>query len=168
MRIHSESHQSKEITLKKKQFAVGAAVILGLGGVVFAQQSEFQAKIQEDLDGYKTQIIDNCGSPKSLTLKWNGKLAVNPRESEKPDYTAVSTLCTSALEGTSYACQDNKVFKAAIGKVSTITCTMGKGTIGYKLAGNALTFTIDPSYTKNNAAGQRDDLVKKMKKEIDN
>jgi hypothetical protein len=154
--------------LKKQQVAVGIAVVLGLGGVVYAQQSEFQEKLQEDLDGYKTQIIDNCGSPKTLTLKWNGKLAVNPRESEKPEWNAVSTLCTSALEGTVNACQSNKPVKAAIGKVSKIVCTMGKGTIGYKLAGGTLTFTVDPSYTKNNAAGQRDDLVVKMKKEIDN
>lgn len=154
--------------MKKHQVAVGVAVVLGLGGVVFAQQSEFQEKIQEDLDGYKTQIVDNCGSPKSLVLKWTGKLAVNPRESEKPDWNAVSTLCTSALEGTSGACQSNKPVKAAIGKVGTIVCTMGKGTIGYKLAGKTLTFTVDPSFTKNNAAGQRDDLVVKMKKEIDN
>ena len=153
--------------MKKQQIAVGVAVVLGLGGIVYAQQSEFQEKIQEDLDGYKTQIIDNCGSPKSLVLKWNGKLAVNPRESEKPDWNAVSTLCTSALEGTSNACQSNKPVKAAVGKVSTIVCTAGKGTIGYKLAGNTLTFTVDPSFTKNNAAGQRDDLVTKMKKEID-
>jgi hypothetical protein len=146
---------------------VGIAVVLGLGGVVFAQQSEFQEKIQEDLDGYKSQIIDNCGS-KSLTLKWNGKLGGNPRESEKPEWNAVSTLCTSALEGTVNACQSNKPVKAAVGKVTTIVCTAGKGTIGYKLAGATLTFTVDPSFTKNNAAGQRDDLVLKMKKEIDN
>jgi hypothetical protein len=153
--------------LKKHQVAVGIAVVLGLGGVVFAQQSEFQEKIQEDLDGYKSQIIDNCGS-KSLTLKWNGKLGGNPRESEKPEWNAVSTLCTSALEGTVNACQSNKPVKAAVGKVTTIVCTAGKGTIGYKLAGATLTFTVDPSFTKNNAAGQRDDLVLKMKKEIDN
>ena len=54
-----------------------------------------------------------------------------------------------------------------VGKVTTITCTAGKGTIGYKLAGAALTFTVDPSFTKNNAAGQRDDLVTTMKKNID-
>jgi hypothetical protein len=153
--------------LKKQQVAVGIAVVLGLGGVVYAQQSEFQEKIQEDLDGYKAQLIDNCGSPKSLTLKWNGKLAVNPRESEKPDYNGVSTLCTSALEATVNACQGNKPVKAAVGKVTTIVCTAGKGTIGYKLAGATLTFTVDPSYTKNNAAGQRDDLNTKMKKDID-
>ena len=152
--------------MKKHQVAVGIAVVLGLGGVVFAQQSEFQEKIQEDLDGYKSQIIDNCGS-KSLTLKWNGKLGGNPRESEKPEWNAVSTLCTSALEGTVNACQSNKPVKAAVGKVTTIVCTAGKGTIGYKLAGSTLTFTVDPSFTKNNAAGQRDDLVVKMKKEID-
>jgi hypothetical protein len=153
--------------VKKQQIAVGVAVVLGLGGVVFAQQSEFQGKIQEDLDGYKNQIIDNCGAAKTITLKWSGKLAVNPRESEKPEWNAVSTLCTSALEGTVSACQSNKPVKAAVGKVSTIICTAGKGTIGYKLAGKTLTFTVDPSFTKNNAAGQRDDLVLKIKKGID-
>ncbi len=154
--------------MKKHQAAVGIAVVLGLGGVVFAQQSEFQEKIQEDLDYYKKQIVENCGAPESLTFKWNGKLGGNPRESEKPDWHSVSTLCTSALEGTVNACQSNKVVKAAVGKASTIVCTAGKGTINYKLAGKTLTFTVDPSYTKNNPAGQRDDLVKKMKKEIDN
>ena len=153
--------------MKKHQVAVGVAVVLGLGGIVYAQQSEFQEKIQEDLDGYKSQIIDNCGSPKGLTLKWTGKLAVNPRESEKPEYNAVSTLCTSALEATVNACQSNKPVKAAVGKVNTIVCTAGKGTIGYKLAGATLTFTVDPSFDKNNPAGQRDDLVTKMKKDID-
>lgn len=152
--------------MKKKQIAVGLAVVLGLGGVVYAQQSEFQAKIQEDLDGYKNQFIDNCGSPKSLTMKFNGKLAVNPRESEKPEYNSVSTLCTSALEGTVSAC-NNKPVKAAVGKATTVVCTAGKGTIGYKLAGTTLTFTVDPSFTKNNPAGQRDDLVTKMKKDLD-
>ena len=153
--------------MKKQQLAVGLAVVLGLGGIVYAQQSEFQEKIKEDLDGYKSQLIDNCGSPKSLTLKWNGKLAVNPRESEKPDWNAVSTLCTSALEGAVSACQSNKPVKAAIGKVSSIVCTMGKGTVGYKLAGSTMTITVDPSFTKNNPAGQRDDLVTKLKKDID-
>ena len=166
MRIHSEAI-TKEPTLKKQQIAIGVAVVLGLGGIVYAQQSEFQGKIQEDLDGYKNQFINNCGSAKTVTLKWTGKLAVNPRESEKPEYNAVSTLCTSALEGTVYACQDNKPVKAAVGKATTIVCTAGKGTIGYKLAGTTLTFTVDPSFTKNNPAGQRDDLVLKMKKEID-
>jgi hypothetical protein len=153
--------------LKKHQAAVGIAVVLGLGGVVFAQQSEFQEKIQEDLDYYKKQIVENCGAPESLVFKWNGKLGGNPRESEKPDWHSVSTLCTSALEATVNACQSNKPVKAAVGKVSTIVCTAGKGTINYKLAGKTLTFTVDPSYTKNNPAGQRDDLVVKMKKEID-
>lgn len=153
--------------MKKQQVAVGVAVVLGLGGIVFAQQSEFQDKIQEDLDGYKTTLIDNCGSPKSLVLKWNGKLAVNPRESEKPEWNAVSTLCTSALEGTYGACQSNKPVKAAIGKVTNVICTMGKGTISHKLAGTTLTILIDPSFVKNNPAGQRDDLVVKLKKDID-
>ena len=68
MRIHSEAI-TKEPTLKKQQIAIGVAVVLGLGGIVYAQQSEFQGKIQEDLDGYKNQFISNCGSAKTVRIR---------------------------------------------------------------------------------------------------
>ena len=152
--------------MKKKQLVIGTFILL-TGGVVFAQQSEFQGKIQEDMDGYKAQITSNCGS-KGLNMKWVGKLAVNPRESEKPDYNSVSTLCTSGLDSMSQTCQGNKVVKDAFGKINSVVCTYGKGTLDFKIAGGTITFTVDPSYTKNNASGQSYDLVAKIKKTLDN
>jgi hypothetical protein len=154
------------ITLKKQQLAIGTFILLA-SGAVFAQQSEYQAKIQEDMDGYKAQINSNCGS-KGPSMKWVGKLAVNPRESEKPDYNAVSTLCTSALDGMSQTCQNNKPVKTAFGKISSVVCTYGKGTLDFKIKGSEITFTVDPAYTKNNASGQETDLVTKFKKTLDN
>jgi hypothetical protein len=158
--------QPKELPLKKQQLAIGAFILLA-GGAVFAQQSEYQGKIQEDMDGYKAQIVSNCGSPKSLGMKFAGKLAVNPRESEKPDYNAVSTLCTSGLDAMALTCLANKPVKAAFGKISSVVCTYGKGTLDYKIKGGELTFTLDPAFTKNNASGQEADLVTKMKKDLD-
>ena len=133
-----------------------------------AQQSEFLQKLQEDMDYYQKQIVENCKAPDKLAMKWTGgKLKGNPRETLEGQYSAVSTLCTSALEGLNSSCQDNKVVASKISKVSTINCTVGKGTIGYKLKGGDLTFSIDTAYDKNNPAGQRDDLVKKLKAELD-
>jgi hypothetical protein len=143
------------------------AVILGGGGVVLAQESEFQAKLQEDLDGYKAQIVGNCGASDKLVLKWEGKLGSNPRESEKPEYNAITTLCTSALDGLAQTCQSNGPVKKAAGKVTKVACTRGKGTIGYTLKGATITFTVDPAFTKNNPAGQESDLVEKLKKDLD-
>jgi hypothetical protein len=153
--------------LNKKVIAGVSGIVLALGAVALAQQSEFQAKIQEDMDGYKPQVIDRCGTTKSLTMRWIGKLAVNPRESEKPDWFAVSTLCTSGLDGLYQTCQTNAPVKAAISKVKTVSCTMGKGTLNFKLSGSEMTFTVDPSFTKNNPAGQESDFVERLKKELD-
>lgn len=153
--------------MNNKVVAAVGGIVLAMGAVALAQQSEFQAKIQEDLNGYKKQVIENCGTTPSLGMRWVGKLAVSPRESEKPDWNAVSTLCTSALDGLYQTCQGNGPVKAAISKVKTVTCTMGKGTINYKLTGGEITFTVDPSFTKNNPAGQESDLVAKLKKDLD-
>jgi len=153
--------------LNKLLVAGVSGIVLAVGAVALAQQSEFQAKIQEDMDGYKPQVIDRCATTKSLGMRWIGKLAVNPRESEKPDWNAVSTLCTSALDGLYQTCQTNGPVKAAISKVKTVTCTMGRGTLNYKLSGAEITFTVDPSFTKNNAAGQESDLVERLKKDLD-
>lgn len=149
------------------KMGIGASVLL-VASVALAQESEFQGKIQEDLDGYKAQLVDACGMSDKLTLKWNGKLGGNPRETATGNYSAVSTLCTSALEGLHSTCQDNKVVKKAVGKVTSIVCTKGTGTISYKLSGGTLTFAVDGKFDKNNPAGQRDDLVSKMKKDLDN
>ena len=145
-----------------------AASLVAFTTLAFAQQSEFQDKIQEDLDSYKSRIVNNCGTDDKLALKWTGgKLANNPRESTKPEWHAVSTLCTSALEAVENACGGNKVVKSKLSKLQVVACKTGKGAIDYKLAGTQLTLTIDPSYTKNNPAGQRDDLDKKLRNKLD-
>src|SRR5262245_12682711 len=166
MQILCEPSTKGEL-LNKKLVAGISGIVLAFGAVALAQQSEFQAKIQEDMDGYKKQVIDRCGTTQSLAMRWVGKLAVNPRESEKPEWNAVSTLCTSALDGLYQTCQNNGPVKAAFSKVKTVTCTMGKGTLSYKLGGGEVTFTVDPSFTKNSPAGQEEDLVTKLKKDLD-
>jgi hypothetical protein len=131
-----------------------------------AQESEFKGKLQEDLDGYAKSVLNGCGATVKVT--WGGgKLGFNPRESEKPEWNSVSTLCTSALEAVESACLNNGAVKEKLAKLTTVTCSKGKGTIGFTLKGATLTLTIDPSFAKNNAAGQRDDLVKKLKKDLD-
>jgi hypothetical protein len=140
--------------------------LLTVGTLVFAQQSEWQDKIQEDLDGYKARIVENCGTSDKLTLKFEGKLTCNPRENCGKEYGSVSTLCTSGTDALN-VCQNNKVVKKAMGKVTSIVCTKGKGTLSYKLAGGKLTFAVDPAYEKNNASGQENDLVEKMKADLD-
>ena len=144
------------------------ATIFAFTSLAFAQQSEFQGKLQEDLDVYKDRIVANCGTSDKLAIKWTGaKLAGNPRESTKPEWNSVSTLCQSGLEAISSACQNNKVVKQKLAKLQTIGCKGGKGAIDFKLAGSTLTLTIDPSYTKNNPAGQRDDLDQKLRNKLD-
>lgn len=142
--------------------------LLAFTTLAFAQQSEFQEKLQEDMDSYKSRIVNNCGTDEKLAMKWTGgKLAGNPRESTKPEWNSVSTLCTSALEAIEYVCNNNKVVKSKLSKLQVVACKPGKGTLGYTLAGTQLTLTLDPSYTKNNPAGQRDDLVAKIKSKLD-
>jgi hypothetical protein len=149
-----------------KKVTLGALFLL-FGSVAFAQESEFQDKIQEDLDGYKSQTVSNCGTSDKLTLKWTGKLGFNPREIKEGDYSSPSTLCTSGLEGLNSACQSNRVVKKAIGKVTGIVCQRGTGTLGYTLKGSTLTFIVDPKFDKNNAAGQRDAFITKLKDDLD-
>ena len=115
--------------------------LLAFTTLAFAQQSEFQEKLQEDLDSYKSRIVNNCGTDEKLSLKWTGgKLAGNPRESTKPEWNAVSTLCTSGLEAIENACGGNKVVKSKLSKLQVVACKPGKGTMGYTLAGSQLTF----------------------------
>src|SRR5262249_26786013 len=120
----------------------------------FAQESEFKAKIKEDLDGYKERIESSCGV-KLKAIEWSGgKLGHNPRESEKPEWNGISTLCTSAADALTQACVANEPVKKAMSKLTKVECVKGKGTIAYKLKGSTITFTIDPSFTANNPAGQ--------------
>ena len=142
-----------------------AATCALLATAALAQESEFKAKLQEDLDGYKSSLESSCGIKPAV--EWaGGKLGYNPRESEKPEWNAISTLCTSALEGLATACNNGAV-KEALVKVTKVECSKGKGTAGYTLKGSTLTLKVDPSFTTNNAAGQRDDLVTKLKKDLD-
>jgi hypothetical protein len=140
--------------------------VLVFCSIAFAQQSEWQDKLQEDLDYYKKQLVSECGAAESIALKWDGKLACNPREICDKDYAAVSTLCTSGLDGIRNTCQSNKVVKKEMAKVSTFTCSHGKGTLSYKLAGSKLTLYVDGAH-KDNAAGQEDKFVTKLKKDLD-
>jgi hypothetical protein len=130
-----------------------------------AQESEFQKKIQEDMN----DRIDDVQSACKITVKmrWSGKLGFNPRESEKPKWNAVSTLTTSGIMAVEDACRSNAAVKKAVSKVKTIEAKKGKGTISYKLAGAKLILTVDPSYTKNNPAGQQNDLMNKLVKDLD-
>ena len=142
------------------------AGVLALGGIALAQESEFQGKMQEDMDGYKAQIHDACGTTDKLVMRYDGKLGSNPRETKDGDYTAVSTLCTSGLDAIHDACT-NKVVKKALAKVTTFVCTKGKGTLDYTFKGGTFTFKLDPAFNKNNAAGQESDFEEKLKKDLD-
>jgi hypothetical protein len=158
--------------MKLVKFGIVAGIVTlsglsGLSGVAHAQESEFAGKIQADMDGYKDRIVTDCGTTPKLVLRFDGKLGSNPRETKDGDYSSVSTLCTSALEGLQTACHDNKVVKQAVSKVATLVCTRGKGTLDYKIKGGTITFTLDTAFDKNNAAGQTNALVDKLKKDLD-
>ncbi len=140
---------------------------LTISSIAFAQESEFQGKIQEDLDGYKAQTISSCGMGPGLTLKYNGKLGSNPRETAKGNSSGVSTLCTSAVDGLGDACRNNAVVKGKMNKLTAIVCQPGHGTIGYAISGSTITFSVDPTFSANNVSGQESDLVTKMKKDFD-
>jgi len=152
--------------MKLVKFGIVAGIVT-ISGVALAQESEFQGKIQADMDSYKERIVTDCGTTPKLVMRFDGKLGTNPREIKDGDYSDVTTLCTSALEGLQTACHDNKVVKQAASKVATLVCTRGKGTIDYKIKAGTITFTLDTAFDKNNAAGQRDALVDKLKKDLD-
>jgi len=86
--------------MRKVQLAV-VTMVLGAGTVVFAQESEFQNKMQEDLDFYKPQFVSKCHTSDAITFKFAGKLGANPRE------TRVSISCTQAVEAALYSCDTN-------------------------------------------------------------
>jgi hypothetical protein len=145
---------------------------LGIGAlfifttVAFAAESENQDKMQEDLDSYKERIVSNCGAAAKLTIKFDGKMGGNPRETPEGHYSSLSTLCQSALDATYNSCH-NRVVKKEFAKLTSITCTRGTGTMSYSFKGSSLTFKVDTKFDKNNPAGQQSDLEKKMKDDID-
>src|ERR1041384_3230220 len=133
--------------------AIGMRIGLGMlvlftGSVALAQESEFQNKMQEDLDYYKPQLINNCGVSDKLTIKYIGKLGSTPRE-RQGDGTAPSTLCSTALDAVVYSCQTSEPVKKVMSKLTSVVCTGGSGALNYKLAGGALTLTIDPTHKHN-------------------
>jgi hypothetical protein len=144
---------------------LGVLLVALASAAAFGQESEFKAKMQEDLDGYKSQLESSCGIKPSIA--WTGgKFGHNPRESEKPEWNALTTMATSALDAVAQAC-NNAVVKEKLAKVKKIEVKKGKGTLGYALKGDTLTLTVDVSFTDNNPAGQDSDLVEKLKKELD-
>jgi hypothetical protein len=140
---------------------------LTISSIAFAQESEFQGKIQEDLDGYKAQLVSTCGTAPGLTLKYNGKLGSNPRETQKGNYSAVSSLCTGAVDALGDACRDNAVVKKNASKITSVICQPGHGTIGYSLSGSTITFSVDPAFTGDNVSGQAGSFATKIKKDMD-
>lgn len=152
-------------TLSK--IATGSLLLVTSSLAFAGGESEYQDKMQEDLDTHKPRIIEKCGTTAKLAVKWNGKLGSNPREVQNGDYSSVGTLCQSALDATDYVCATNRVVKKAFSKLTSITCQRGTGTIGYSFKGGTLTFTVDGKYDKNNASGQQADLVEKLKTDLD-
>lgn len=149
------------------QFGVVALMVAGLASVAFAQESEFKDKMQEDLDGYKPQLESSCAFKGKV--EWTGgKLGHNPRESEKPEWNSLSTLCTTALDTLSNTCVVNKPVRQIARGLKSIQCKRGKGTINFKREGGVLVFTVDARYVKNNAAGQGTDLAQALKTAFDN
>jgi hypothetical protein len=141
--------------------------VIATTGIVVAAESEFQDKMKEDLDGYKAQIIEGCGTTDKLDIRWEGKLGSNPRETQKGDYSSVGTLCTSGTDAIHSACINNKVVKKALSSLTAITCSRGKGTLSYSLKGGTLALKVDASYDKDNAAGQEDKFLNKLKDDLD-
>jgi hypothetical protein len=143
------------------------ALVLFTGSVALAQESEYQNKMQEDLDYYKPQLVNNCGVSDKLTIKYVGKLGSNPRE-RKGEGTAPSTLCGTALDAVVYSCQTNEPVKKVMAKLKSVVCTGGSGQLDYKLRGTDLTLTIDPTFKHTGPpATPKDALVAKLKKDLD-
>lgn len=140
---------------------VTATSLLAVSVVAFGQASELRKRIQEDLDSWKPEFVSSCGNTDKLTFKFDGKLA------SEDEIRSVSTLCSAAFEGAVYTCRENEAVKKVIGEVTAISCSKGAGTIGYKLVRGNLTLTVDPTYVKNSPSGQRDDLVAKLRKDLD-
>jgi hypothetical protein len=145
------------------------ALVLFTGSVALAQESEYQNKMQEDLDYYKPQLVNNCGASDSLTIKYVGKLGSNPRERKPDNNWSPSTLCGMALDAVVYSCQTSEPVKKTMAKLKSVVCTSGSGNLDYKLRGRDLTLTIDPTFKKKDGSSStpKDDLVAKLKKDLD-
>ncbi len=141
------------------------AVVVVLSLPAFAQESEFKAKLQEDLDKGVSSVSNGCGATVKVTWE-GGKLGFNPRQNEKPEWHSVSTLCGMGTDAIESACLNNAAVKAQLAKLTKVSCTKGKGTLSVKVVKDTLTISIDPSFG-NSPADQRDALVTKLKKDLD-
>lgn len=144
------------------------ALVLLSGSFAFAQESEYQNKMQEDLDYYKAQLVNNCGVTDKIAIRFVGKLGSNPRE-RKDDQFAVSTLCSMGMDAVVYSCQTNAPVKKTMSRLTNIVCTLGSGEISYKLRGGDLTVAVDTKHTYPNDGGRgpKEILVAKLKKDLD-
>jgi len=152
--------------MSNKPLVLAAVGLAAVAGVAFAQQSEFQSKIAADMKAYQPRIVRNCGASDRLEMRFEGKLDANPHQTAPGDKFGVSTLCTAGLAAVEYVCNNNKVVASALSKVTDITCLRGTGALSYKLAGSHLALFFDATYDKNNSGGQRDDLVKALKRDL--
>jgi hypothetical protein len=143
------------------------AIVLLSSSFASAQESEFQHKMQEDLDYYKPQLVNNCGVTDKIEIKYVGKLGSNPRES-KGDGWAPSMLCGMGLDAVVYSCQTSEPVKKVMSHLTNVVCTAGSGPISYKLRGGDLTLVVDASYRNTkSSASPKDELVAKLKKDLD-
>jgi hypothetical protein len=153
--------------MSKKPLVLASVGLAAIAGIAFAQQSEFQAKIAADMKAYQPRIVRNCGASDRLEMRFEGKLDVNPHQTAPGDKFGVSTLCTAGLAAIEYVCNNNKTVASALSRVTDITCVRGSGPLSYKLAGSHLALLFDATYDKTNSGGQRDDLVKAFKRDLD-
>jgi hypothetical protein len=154
--------------LRTIKFGV-VAMILSVGAAAIAAgESEYQAKLQEDLDYYKPQMVNNCGVADGIAIKFVGKLGSNPRESQGDNW-GVSQLCSQAIEAVVYSCQTSEPVKKAMTKLKSMVCTRGSGELGYSLKGSEITLTIDVTHRdkKNTGLSPKDHLVDKLKSDLD-
>jgi hypothetical protein len=138
---------------------------LAMGAPAFAQQSEFQQSIHDDLNNYQKDIAKDCGSTDKLTIDWVGKLANAPRDPEQKGWHTVTELGTSAVHALWTSCS-NKAVAKAMSKMTAIVVTRGTGDPTFKFDGSKVTLTIDPSNTKDTPT-QHAALVDQIKKQLD-
>ena len=155
--------------MNKRTVKIGVvALVLGVAAGAFAQQSEYQNKLQEDLDYYKPQLVNNCGVAEGIKISYVGKLAGNPRERQSGEKFSVSTMCGFAMDAMVYSCQTSEPVKKTLAKLKSVVCTPGHGTINYKLGGAEMTVMIDPTYDNPKSSNSpKEDLVAKLKHDLD-
>jgi len=143
------------------------ALVLFSGSFAFAQESEFQKKMQDDLDYYKPQLVNNCGVTDKISITYVGKLGANPRET-KGNGWAPAQLCGMGLDAIVYSCQTSAPVKKVMAHLTNVVCTAGTGEIKYKLHGGDLSLIIDASYRDTSTSlSPKEVLVNKLKKDLD-